>query len=181
MTPAWIACSHHIAERTRLRSPSLRKDTAACERIADALAAIAGVHEVRVRPYTGSVLVLHDSDVAPAALLAEASRVLGGARILAPDEPPPLDPEIPAFSMLARKVVAAVRDIDKDVRRATDGTADLGTLATLGLVGAGALEVATTGQLPLPPWFNLAWWGFRTFMTTEQEEIRHECNGGSDP
>jgi hypothetical protein len=24
----------------------------------------------------------------------------------------------------------------------------------------------------LPPWFNLAWWGFRTFMTTEQPEIQ---------
>jgi hypothetical protein len=23
----------------------------------------------------------------------------------------------------------------------------------------------------MPPWFNLAWWGFRTFMTAEQEEI----------
>ena len=23
----------------------------------------------------------------------------------------------------------------------------------------------------MPPWFNLAWWGYRTFMTNEQDEI----------
>jgi hypothetical protein len=28
--------------------------------------------------------------------------------------------------------------------------------------------------VPLPPWFNLAWWGFRTFVTTEQAAIRAE-------
>ena len=48
---------------------------------------------------------------------------------------------------------------------------DLGVLATLGLIGAGAAEIVVTGKLPIPPWFNLAWWGFRTFMTTEQPEI----------
>jgi len=181
MTPAWIACAHHISERTRLRSPLLRKDPGACERLADAIAALPGVREVRVRPYTGSVLVLHDPDVAHDVLLAEGARVLGGARILAPGEAPPADPEVPAFSALARKVVHAVRGIDEDVRRATDGTVDLGTLATLGFVGAGALEVATTGKMPLPPWFQLGWWGFRTFVTAEQDEIRAERNGEPSP
>jgi hypothetical protein len=170
----WIACTFHIAERTRLRSPSLRKDPRACERVADALAAAPGVREVRARPYTGSVLVAHDPDVTEASLLATAAHALGIVKILAPGEPPPIDPDVPAFSTLARKVVQTMVEIDKDIRRATDGTVDLGTIATLGFVGAGALEVATTGQLPLPPWFNLAWWGFRTFVTTEQKEIQAE-------
>ena len=41
-------------------------------------------------------------------------------------------------------------------------------------LGAGAADVIASGKLPLPPWFNLAWWGFRTFMTTEQPEIQAE-------
>ena len=173
----YIACSHHLAERTRLRSPALRRDVRACERVADALATIAGVREIRARPYTGSVLVVHDPDVTEDRLLTEAALVLGGITILAPGESPPLDPNVPAFSALARKLVHAIKDIDRDIRRASEGVTDLGTLTTLGFVGAGALEVATTGELPLPPWFQLAWWGFRTFVTTEQQEIRAECDG----
>jgi hypothetical protein len=63
----------------------------------------------------------------------------------------------------------------------SDGSVDLGTLATLGMLGAGAVQVATTGALPFAPWFNLAWWGFRTFVTSEQQEIRLESDAGEHP
>jgi hypothetical protein len=34
--------------------------------------------------------------------------------------------------------------------------------------GCGRLgEVPVKGNLPAPPWFNLAWWVFRTFITFE--------------
>jgi heavy-metal-associated domain-containing protein len=170
----WIAVAHHLPDRTRLRSPLLRRDRSACEKLADALAAFPGVREVACRPYTGSALVHHKPDLALDKLVAEVQRVLDVAKVLAPGEPPPIDPDVPAFSSLARTLVAAVRAIDSDIRRGSDGTVDLGTLATFGLLGAGAVEVAATGKLPLPPWFNLAWWGFRTFVTTEQAEIRAE-------
>lgn len=174
---SWLAISHELPERTRLRSPILRKDVAACERVADALADVGGVREVRVRPYTGSVLIVHADDVTAKSLLDVVARALGNPKILAPGERPPVEGDVPAMTSLARKVVHAIREIDDEVKRATEGTIDLGTLTTLGFVGAGALEIAGTGQLPLPPWFNLAWWGFRTFVTTEQEEIRAECDG----
>jgi hypothetical protein len=107
--------------------------------------------------------------------------VLGISKVLAPGEAPPLDGDVPPLASLARKLVAAMRGIDADLRRASEGTVDLGTLTTFSFLGAGALEIATTGQLPLPPWFNLAWWGFRTFVTTEQEEIKAEAADTPDP
>ena len=171
----WLAIAHAIAGRTRLRSPLLRKDPATCHRIADVLAAVPGVHEVQVRPFTGSALVLHDRELAAPALADAMARALGGAQVLAPGERPPLPAEIPAFSAVARKLASAVQEIDRDIRRASNGSVDLGTLAALGFIGAGATEVARTGQLPLPPWFNLAWWGFRTFVTTEADEIEAEA------
>jgi hypothetical protein len=180
VTTRWLALVHHLPERTRLRSPVLRRDHASCERVADVLAAVAGVRVVHVRPYTGSVLVDHERSVAHEALVAEAARVLACTCVLARGEPPPLDPDVPPLSSIARKLVATVRALDRDVRRSTAGTVDLGTLATLGFIGAGAAEIATTGRLPMPPWFNLAWWGFRTFITAEQDEIRAEC-GSVDP
>jgi len=177
MTARWLQVAHHLPERTRLYSPALRRDDAACDRAADALAALDGVRDVRVRPYTGSVLVDHEHAVAVATLVAALRDALAIDRVLAPGEPTPLDGDVPAMSALARKLVATMHDLDRDVRRASNGTVDLGTMATFGLFGAGALEVAVTGQLPLPPWFQLAWWGFRTFTTTEQQEIRAEIDG----
>jgi len=173
----WLAVAHRLPERTRLRTPVLRRDPPACERVADAVARVPGVRQVAVRPYTGSILVEHDAQVELAAVVGEIQRVLDTPVLLQPGDAPPLDGDVPAFSSLARKVVHACVEIDRDVRRHTDGTADLGTLAALGFVGVGALEVASTGKLPMPPWFNLAWWAFRMFVTTEKEEIEVECNG----
>jgi hypothetical protein len=163
---AWLVIAHHLPERTRLRSPVLRKSPAAGTRLADALAAVPGVREVRVRPYTGSALILHDPGMVLDALTGVACGALGGARVLAPGEPPPLSAAVPAFSSLREKLAAVAREIDRDIRRSSDGSVDLGTLATLGLIGAGAAGVAASGDLPMPPWFNLAWWAYRTFMTT---------------
>ena len=162
----WLVVSQHLPERTRLRSPVLRKTPAACTRIADALAAVPGVREVRVRPYTGSALILHDPGATLDALTEAACGALDGARVLAPGEAPPLSAAVPAFSTLRQKLAAIAQEIDRDLRRSSDGSVDLGTLATLGFAGAGAAQVAASGDLPMPPWFNLAWWAYRTFMTT---------------
>lgn len=163
---AWLLVVHHLPERTRLRSPALRKTPAACTRLADALAAVPGVREVRVRPYTGSALILHDPGATLDALTEAACRALDGARVLAPGEAPPLSAAVPAFSSIRQKLAAIARELDVDIRRHSDGSVDLGTLATLGFAGAGAAQVAASGELPMPPWFNLAWWAYRTFMTT---------------
>jgi len=163
---AWLVVVHRLPERTRLRSPVLRKTPAACTRLADALAAVPGVREVRIRPYTGSALIVHEAGVALDALTEVACGALDGARLLAHGEPPPLSAAVPAFSSVRQKLAALARELDRDIRRSSDGSVDLGTLATLGLVGAGAAQVATSGELPMPPWFNLAWWAYRTFMTT---------------
>lgn len=176
-TGRWLMIAHHLPTRTRFRIPGLRKDPSGCERVADRLAAVPGVHEIKVRPYTGSVLIEHEASVTISSLIDVTRDTLAIDRVLAAGEPPPLDPNIPPFSTLARKVMIAVRELDRDIRRGSDGSVDLGMLATLGLIGAGATEVAITGKLPVPPWFNLAWWGYRTFMTTE---VRAEIYDGAD-
>jgi hypothetical protein len=177
MMARWIAIVHHLPDRTRLRTPVVRRDPDACARVADELAAIPGVREVRVRPYTGSILIAHEPHVTAGVLAETARRVLDCTQILAPGERPPLDTHVPPFSSAARKLAATMREIDRDILRSTDGTVDLGTLATLGLFGAGAFEVVTNRELAMPRWFNLAWWGFRTFVTTEQDEILADANG----
>ena len=170
----WLSIIHHLPERTRLRTPVLRKDPAACERLADRLADVQGVREVKIRPYTGSVLVEHSPTVTVSLLVSTTRGVLGLERVLAAGEPEPLEEEVPPLSSIARQLAVVMRQLDRDIRRATDGFSDLGTLATLAFLAAGAAGVITSEELPLPPWFNLAWWGFRTFVTLEQEEINAE-------
>ncbi|MDB4953507.1 MAG: hypothetical protein JWO36_1076 [Myxococcales bacterium] len=167
----WVQIVHAIPGRTRLRCPELRRDHVACETVADALAARPGVHEVKVRPYTSSVLVLHDPSVQAADLAETARAALSYERVLAIGEAPPRPAEIPELSRIAQLAATAFREIDRDLLAATEGSLDFGTLATLGFFGAGAVEIAVEQSIEMPPWFNLAWWGFRTFVTTEQDEI----------
>jgi Heavy metal associated domain 2 len=168
----WLQITHTLPGRTRLRFPALRGDALAGERIADALAATSGVHEVKVRPFTGSILVLHEPDLTSASVVEAAQRILTPDRILATGEPPPRDPHVPELSSIARLLAKAFREINRDVRRASEGSLDLGTVVTLGFFGLGAIDVAASRELPLPPWFTLAWWGYRTFMTNEQDAIQ---------
>jgi hypothetical protein len=170
----WLMIVHDLPERTRLRTSVLRKDPDAGTRVADALAALPGVYEVAVRPYTGSILVDHAETVASSDLVEHIRPVLDIEKVCAPGERPPPITELPAFSTIARELTVFVRDLDRDIRRRSEGVADLGVLATLGCFAAGAAEVVAQGTLPVPPWFNLAWWGFRLFMTTEERVINNE-------
>ncbi|MBS1121652.1 MAG: hypothetical protein H6Q90_3880 [Deltaproteobacteria bacterium] len=60
---SWISIAHHLPEWTRLLCPSVRKNQAACEALADALSSMTGVREVKVRPYTASAVIVHAQDV----------------------------------------------------------------------------------------------------------------------
>ncbi len=72
-----------------------------------------------------------------------------------------------------RATLRFFKGVNVDVLRATEGRADLGTVAALGFMVAGAVDVVVTRKLPFPPWFNLAWWAFSTFATVEGAAISH--------
>jgi hypothetical protein len=167
----WVHIVHAIPGRTRLRCPKLRRDRQACELLADAFAARQGVHEVRIRPYTSSVLVLHAPEITSSELAELVRGVLVLERVLEVGERPPRPTDTPELSRLAKMAAVAFRQIDRDVKRASEGSVDLGTLVTALFFGAGAVQLVSERQVELPPWFNLAWWGYRTFMTNELQEI----------
>jgi hypothetical protein len=168
--PRVIRIAHRSRGRLRLRLPWLRDDRTMATALADALAARPGVIEVAVRPRTGSVLCRFDERRVDAAkLIGVARREARVTAVLPPGAPVPAGNGRTrlAGSSVGRAFVDAFRALDEDVYDATSGRVDLGTLAGLGLLGAGAAEVAMTRQLPAPPWFSLAWWAFRTFTMFE--------------
>ncbi|QAT84586.1 hypothetical protein EJ065_3017 [Corallococcus coralloides] len=182
---------HTSPGRTRLRLPWLRRDAKQATSLADELLRVEGVHEVQVRPYTGSVLCIHDPrDLDVERLLEEVRRHTGVDVAVRPGEAPleeaALLRSLAEGSGVARAASLFFKGVNVDVLRATEGHMDLGALATLGFAAAGAVEVAMTGKLAAPPWFSLGWWAFRTFVTTEKAAIQNTAvqvrhDGGDTP
>jgi hypothetical protein len=163
---------HSLPGRTRFRCPWLRGRREEAALVADSLAGLEGMVQVSVRPSTGGVLCHYDPERLPLeSLQAAIVEQAGVERPLRPDEPTgEKGAGVPGRSSLARAIVQAARDINTDLLRETDGRIDLGTLSAAGFFAAGAFEVATSGKLPIPPWFNLAWWALRTFTEFERDE-----------
>ena len=166
-TTFFLTIAHAVPGRTRLRVHPTPLEVDTAEAIATRLAAQPGVADVEVNRLTGSVRCHHREDLPASDLLDVVQAALPGAVALGPGQaPPPAEPP-EGRSAVARSVAQAFRAVNQQVLTATNGSLDLGTIAALGFAGTGAVEVMVKGNLPAPPWFNLAWWAFRTFITFE--------------
>jgi hypothetical protein len=144
--------------------------------IADACVRHDGILDVKVNLGTGSIVVVHDADIlTPAEVATIVRRATGAASVLEPgEELPPLAAPPPNRepSRLAVATAAFFEDVNQDVRRATDGHADLATLMPVAFIGLGLLEVAVDREFPPPPWWSLFWWSFRSFLSLNDPAIR---------
>lgn len=166
----FLTIVHTLPGRTRLRVHPTPLEVETAEAIATHLAAQAGVTEVEVNRLTGSIRSNHRDDLSALDLLEAVRATLPGAVALAAGQaPPPAEPPT-SRSAVARSVAQAFKAVNQQVLTATNGSLDLGTIAALGFAGTGAVEVMVKGNLPAPPWFNLAWWAFRTFITFEKSD-----------
>lgn len=168
--PKLIRIEHSLPGRVRLRLPWLHDERVIGEPMADRLAALPGMKEVRVRVFTGSVLCIFDpARLDEAQIVEEIKSHTHVDAVLRRDEPLPhelrkkLRRDHQEANRIARAAATFFAGVNEDVLEASEGRLDLGTLASVTFATAGAAEIATTRSLPLPPWFQLAWWAFRTF------------------
>lgn len=175
-----IYVAHESPGRVRLRLPWLRQAPERAEPLADALSAIDGIDEVQIRPYTGSVLCTFDPHALGPAKIVDAVRAHTGVEVvLRPgerseaEETALTEEALRQGSGLALSVAAMFKGFNLEMLRVSGGRVDLGTAAAVAFAGAGLAEVAVTGKLPMPAWFNLGWWAFRTFMTMEKTAIQN--------
>jgi len=169
---------HESSGRLRLRLPWLRQAPEEVDALADRVAAMEGVEEVRIRPYTGSVLCTFDPHAIRSTAIVEAVELHTGVRtVLRPGEHDEVEDIALAEAALrqgtglARSVAGMFKGLNLSLLRTTGGRVDLGMAAAVTFAGAGVAEVIVTRKLPMPPWFNLGWWAFRTFMTVEKQAI----------
>jgi hypothetical protein len=86
-----------------------------------------------------------------------------------PPEPTPPRAERGGGSSLRAAVSDAFGGLNQEIQDVTDGRLDLGALTGLSFLAIGAAEIIASRGLPAPPWFNMAWWAYRTFTISGQE------------
>jgi hypothetical protein len=133
MTGTSASVVHQTEGRVRLHVPDLVGQPAEGRRLAEAASGVAGVSKVDVRPATGSVVVFHHGawEEIGATLAAAAGM------IITPYEPAPA-PQVNAMDAST----AFLDAFDAGARRAFGGRTDVSELAFLGLVTAGAVQLA---------------------------------------
>lgn len=180
---------HSIPGRLRLRLRWLRdEDAAAAEALADHLAALDPTIEVVVRPWTGSVLCEWDpSSLDEERVIAAVRQHTRVAIVEDPSSPPPPaepppepTPEDGNGSSIRAAVQQAFGSLNQEIQEVTEGRLDLGALTGLSFLGIGAAEIFAARSVPAPPWFNMAWWAYRTFTISGQEAEPNHDEGVDD-
>lgn len=182
-----VVVVHALPRRVHLRARALAAQRDACERVAAALARVPGHDRVSVRERTGSVIVeSEEATLDPGRIAARLAELVDAAR---DEEGRPITAARarPGTTRVAEAVVSSFAAINADVAEALEGEADLGALLPVAFAGLGLVEIAATGKLPVPPWFNLFWWSLRSFMTfnhpprADEESGGHEGDRASNP
>jgi hypothetical protein len=178
MPPRIIWPAHDSPGRLRFRLCWLQDHPLEGEAIADVLTELPGVREVRVRAYTGSVLILYDPERISGERLTRALLVATGVEHLTQhgEESPEdlrgwIEESVREGSVLTRALAEAGRGLHDDFLRLTEGHASLGTASTLLFWLAAAARAAASGRLELPEWHALIYWGFRSFGALEGEAL----------
>jgi hypothetical protein len=176
--PRILYLAHDSPGRLRFRFGWLRDHRDQASFIADELAALDGVDEVQVRPFTGSVLVGYDSARIGGEQIRRAlCRVTGVDDVTLPGQETVeqirqlLRDSHRKGSELARVAVRSFQGINVAVLSMTNGHVSLGALTSLMLWLGAAWRFLSTADLQLPEWHQMAWWGFRSFFTLEEQAI----------
>jgi len=150
---------HSLPGRLRLRLPR----EVDLERLTDDWKARAGVTSVSASPVTGGVLIHFDPGQVDAQSLVDvlASRSLRAE---------PADP-VPRSGTLAEAVMTATAALDAKVKQATRGTAGLGSLLPIGLLGWAASELARGRARPLA-WTSAIWYAHGILRDYNREAAR---------
>jgi copper chaperone CopZ len=177
--PRIIYLAHQSPGRLRFRLNWLRERRDAGAEIADALAQLDGVIEVKVRPFTGSVLVVYDPAAVDDAAIREALLVatdVTGVTLPGHETPEQIQQILHGSyhkgSELSHVVVKAFQGINVDLLRVSGGHVSLGTAMALALWAGAAAKIVANASMPLPDWHQMLWWGFRSFGTLESEAIQ---------
>jgi hypothetical protein len=144
-----------MAGRLRLKIPARKGDPAYFTALAQAFSECPGIRNVEVNPETGSVLFLHSADPDAIVAYAEGKELF---RIFENANRP---------VHVSTGVKAKYRELDEKVKRATGGEWDVPAVAFIGLLGAGAYQIAR-GNFAAPAWYTAFWYALNIFLKAQK-------------
>jgi hypothetical protein len=143
--------SHRISGRARLKIPSKKGDFHYFKSAKEQLPKCNGIETVEVNSMSGSVLIIHASDIEKIAEYARNSNIFN------------LKNNRPDSANLYSTVSKAFKDINGKVRGITGGDMDIAGAAFLILLGLGIYQISR-GNFVAPAWYTAFWYALSIFL-----------------
>jgi hypothetical protein len=170
--------AHAVHGRVRLRFPGAKRDPALLDQFKTTISEIQGVDAVDVKAGSGSLVIYYDYEHHPevAALLRCLTQIEHAPMMVkSPPVPPPpnrvdeltrnIENEaefLAEHSAIAKTVVGAMKQLDKDIKRSTNNNLDLKIMVPVALAGVTFLEIGAAAATPM--WITLAIFSLNHFV-----------------
>jgi hypothetical protein len=148
--------SHRTTGRLRVKIPSRKGNREYLLSLKERFSGLEGIETLEINPLTGSVLIVHSSDLRTIAEYAMANNLF---LLKGLDSSP---------AGLQQRVSKAFKSINGQLKTATSGEIDIGGLAFLALLGFGVYQISM-GNLTALPWYAAFWYALNIFLKSGQE------------
>jgi hypothetical protein len=158
---------HHIPGRLRLRIPAAKGEPDTLRAISSAIARAPGITQVEYNPITGSILIQYSPHYYRSLRALEAN-LSGPAAALVLTNPhgtnhrPSHRYRVRGRSLAARRIDAFFKQLDYEIRVATDNEVDLKFILPFGVAILGLLALRYSSTTPL--WLTLLIFAFNSFL-----------------
>jgi len=142
--------SHKISGRARLKIPSRKGDFHYFEFLKEQLSKCSGIETMEVNPVSGSILIVHASDIEKIAEYARNRNIFN----LKNNRPYPAN--------LHHTVSKTFKDINGKIKGITGGDMDIAGAAFLIFLGLGIYQISR-GNLIAPAWYTAFWYALSMF------------------
>jgi hypothetical protein len=158
---------HHIPGRLRLRIPGAKGEEDALREISSAIARAPGISQVEYNSITGSILIQYSPEHYRNLRSLESGLSASAVPIAVNNSYPAHDERHHRHrqsgrSVSARKVDSFFKQIDQEIRRATDNEVDLKFILPFGVGVLGLVALRYSSTTPL--WLTLLIFAFNSFL-----------------
>jgi hypothetical protein len=158
---------HHLPGRLRLRIPAAKGEAAELRELSSAIARAPGINQVEYNPITGSILVQYSPQQYKSLRSLESSFSASAVPIAVNNSHPAHPDSRPRHqlrgrSISARKVDSFFKQVDHEIRMATDNEVDLKFILPFGVAVLGLLALRYSSATPL--WLTLLIFAFNSFL-----------------
>jgi len=191
MTKMNLKIEHQVPGRVRMKIPAGKGNPELLKQIADTFGVIPGIEQVTVNPTTGSVVLHYDADrhdefhgsfrqhyEAHGAAHGAASGALHGADTELDKLANSIEAEaefLASHSHSARAVVDFVKQLDREIKLATNNTIDLKIVFAVGIIGLTVFEVGATAATPV--WVTLTIFTVNHFIEMHERQLNVAVDG----